>query len=80
MRMIGHGLGPGLTTVATRRSVIFNVEGLEFVLTFLRVSLRRPPANRPRLKPQPSLSDFAASKKIAAISIYSWEVPFRDAP
>src|SRR3954464_9785685 len=33
MRIIGQGLGPGLTRVATRRSVIFNVDGLEFVFT-----------------------------------------------
>src|SRR5882672_2275959 len=35
MRMIGQGLGPGFTTVATRRSVILSVEGLELVLTAL---------------------------------------------
>ena len=29
-----QGLGPGFTTVATRRSVILRVEGLEFVFTF----------------------------------------------
>src|SRR5450755_1176207 len=33
MRMIGHGLGPGLTIVATRKSVIRSAEGLELVLT-----------------------------------------------
>jgi Txe/YoeB family toxin of Txe-Axe toxin-antitoxin module len=33
--MIGHGLGPGFTIVATRMSVIFRVEGLEFVFTVL---------------------------------------------
>src|SRR5438477_1646940 len=31
--MIGQGLGPGFTIVATRISVIFRVEGLELVLT-----------------------------------------------
>ena len=31
--MMGQGLGPGFTTVATRRSVIFSVEGLELVFT-----------------------------------------------
>ena len=30
-----QGLGPGLTTVAMRRSVICRVEGLELVFTFL---------------------------------------------
>src|SRR5262249_4244059 len=34
-RMIGHGLGPGFTTVATRISVIFNAEGAECVFTAL---------------------------------------------
>src|SRR5581483_518338 len=29
-----QGLGPGFFTVATRRSVILSVDGLEFVLTF----------------------------------------------
>ena len=29
-----QGLGPGLRTVAMRRSVIFSVDGLELVLTF----------------------------------------------
>src|SRR5204863_4341252 len=33
--MMGQGLGPGFTIVATRRSVIFSLEGREFVLTFL---------------------------------------------
>src|SRR2546423_1473614 len=33
MRMIGQGLGPGLTRLATRISVIFSVDGLELVLT-----------------------------------------------
>ena len=33
MRMMGQGLGPGFTTVTTRRSVIFSVDGLELVLT-----------------------------------------------
>src|ERR1039457_6654055 len=32
--MMGQGLGPGFTTVATRRSVILSADGLEFVLTF----------------------------------------------
>ena len=31
----GQGLGPGFTTVATRMSVIFSVEGAEFVFTVL---------------------------------------------
>ena len=30
----GAGAGPGLRTVAMRRSVIFSVDGLELVLTF----------------------------------------------
>src|SRR5664280_3191009 len=32
--MMGQGLGPGFTTVATRRSVILSADGLESVLTF----------------------------------------------
>src|SRR5271157_5632722 len=32
--MMGHGLGPGFATMATRRSVILSADGLEFVLTF----------------------------------------------
>src|SRR4051812_45118790 len=32
--MMGHGLGPGFTMVATRMSVIFSFEGREFVFTF----------------------------------------------
>jgi len=31
--MMGQGLGPGFTIVATRKSAIFSAEGLEFVLT-----------------------------------------------
>src|SRR5258708_1513415 len=30
---MGQGLGPGFTIVATRRSVIFSADGLEFVFT-----------------------------------------------
>src|SRR5208337_1883741 len=33
MRTIVQGLGPGFTTVATRRSVIFRLDGLELVFT-----------------------------------------------
>src|SRR5208337_4315698 len=33
MRTIVQGPGPGFTTVATRRSVIFRLEGLELVFT-----------------------------------------------
>jgi hypothetical protein len=33
--MIGHGLGPGFFTTVYRRSVIFSVDGLEFLFTFL---------------------------------------------
>ena len=33
---MGHGLGPGFATVATRRSVILSAEGLELVLTLRR--------------------------------------------
>src|SRR5271157_94446 len=32
--MMGHGLGPGFATMATRRSVILSADGLELVLTF----------------------------------------------
>ena len=32
--MMVQGLGPGFRTVATRRSVILSVDGLELVLTF----------------------------------------------
>src|SRR6266513_405267 len=33
MRTSGQGLGPGFTIVATRRSVIFSLDGRELVLT-----------------------------------------------
>src|SRR3954468_22935070 len=69
MRIIGQGFGPGLTRVATRRSVIFSVDGLEFVFTFFGdaqtgSSSNAPPARaRPealriarRLKPVPMIS------------------------
>src|SRR5216110_2272256 len=52
--MMGQGLGPGFTIVATRRSVIFSLEGREFVLTFLgetsvaSVALERSPVPRRR--------------------------------
>jgi hypothetical protein len=32
--MMVQGLGPGLRTVAIRKSVILSFDGLEFVLTF----------------------------------------------
>src|SRR5579862_8723729 len=34
MRIIGHGLGPGFCTTATRRSVTRRADGLELVFTF----------------------------------------------
>src|SRR6266513_1057310 len=45
MRIRGQGLGPGFTTVATRRSVIFSLDGPELVLTALGKASVRSPAN-----------------------------------
>src|SRR6266403_3929902 len=48
MRMMGQGLGPGFTRVATRRSVIFSLDGLELVLTPLgKASVRSPASTKP---------------------------------
>ena len=47
---MGQGLGPGFTTVATRRSVILSVDGLEFVLTF-RCAACSAAASRDRSAP-----------------------------
>src|SRR4029079_10805972 len=46
MRIMGQGLGPGLTIVATRKSVIRNAEGLELVLTPLGYASRGSPSRR----------------------------------
>src|SRR5258708_6040133 len=46
--MRGHGLGPGFTRIATRRSVIFKPEGLELVLTvFEKTSVPSPASTEP---------------------------------
>ena len=49
-----QGLGPGFTTVATRRSVIVRLEGLELVFT-LRISASAPAASVPANAP-PSIA------------------------
>src|ERR1035437_5752934 len=48
--MIGQGLGPGFTRVATRRSVILSADGLELVLTF-RCAACSAAASRDRSAP-----------------------------
>src|SRR5690348_13152711 len=52
--MMGQGPGPGFTTVATRRSVIFRVDGLECVLTFCWICASVP-ASEPSSAP-PSIA------------------------
>src|SRR5271157_6360113 len=48
--MMGQGLGPGLATMATRRSVILSADGLELVLT-LRGAACSAAASRDRSAP-----------------------------
>src|ERR1700730_5163743 len=61
MRMRGQGLGPGFTRVATRRSVIFSLDGLELVLTPLgKASVRSPPNTKP---PSASAEVFSTPRR-----------------
>jgi hypothetical protein len=61
MRMMVQGLGPGFTTVATRRSVIFNVDGPELVFTpFALTSMDFPES---RVPPSASAEDFRTSRR-----------------
>src|ERR1700682_584113 len=61
MRMRGQGLGPGFTRVATRRSVIFSLDGLELVLTLLGKASVRSPANT---KPPSAMAEvFSTSRR-----------------
>ena len=62
--MMVQGLGPGLRTVATRRSVILSVEGLEWVLTFWKggsgAALARVPSSAP---PNSAAEDFSSPRR-----------------
>src|SRR5579864_5837131 len=67
MRISGQGLGPGFTTVATRRSVIFRSEGREFVLTPLGYASILLSASRE--VPRRAADDFRISRRP---SIWRW--------
>src|ERR1700719_427850 len=61
MRMRGQGLGPGFTRVATRRSVIFSLDGLELVLTPLEKASVRSSVNT---KPPSAIAEvFSTSRR-----------------
>src|SRR5260370_24774683 len=61
MRMRGQGLGPGCTGVATRRSVIFSLDGLELVLTPLGKASVRSSVNT---KPPNAIAEvFSTSRR-----------------
>src|SRR5258705_11799098 len=59
--MMGQGLGPGLTIVATRRSVIFSAEGAELGLTSLGYACSEPSSNSPA--PSAPIEVFRMSRR-----------------
>src|ERR1017187_16197 len=61
--MIVQGLGPGLRTVATRRSVIFKVEGLELVLAVLKGGSGAALARAPNTAPPNRAADVLRSSR-----------------
>jgi hypothetical protein len=66
---MGQGLGPGFTTVATRRSVTFSVEGLEFVLTAFGYASRASPTSK---APPKAIADvFSTSRRPNFMELFS---------
>src|SRR5437763_14885674 len=63
MRISGQGLGPGLTRVATRRSVIFSVDGLEFVFAFFGDAQTGSSSNAPPARARPEALRIARRLK-----------------
>src|SRR5436853_2968576 len=60
MRTSGQGLGPGFTIVATRRSVIFSVDGRELVLTPIGYASI---ASAPKRVPKAAADVFKTSRR-----------------
>src|SRR5438445_10645036 len=60
MRTSGQGLGPGFTIVATRRSVIFSLDGRELVLTPIGYASI---ASAPKRVPKAAADAFKTSRR-----------------
>src|SRR6266513_1087471 len=60
MRTSAQGLGPGFTVVATRRSVIFSLDGRELVLTPIGYASM---ASAPKRVPKAAADAFKTSRR-----------------